>query len=135
MPEKKNRLGLDAITRQAIEIANNPEAQKFVRSAGSSSGINPEPPKEKEAPQATSLKKEWKKEKKFIVNGRLKNRQTNCGKASLIYLFNETEDWIKNHSVGSHQAVVNHLIARGIEAIEKEFNKTGAVFVDEELQK
>lgn len=134
MPEKKNKLGLDAITKQAMDIANNPEAQKFVRSAAAFSGVTPELPKEEKAVQMNLVKKGEKIEKKFIVNGRIRNRQTNCGKASLIYLFNEIEEWIKKHSVGSHQAVVNHLVAKGIEAVEKEFKKTGAVFVDEEPQ-
>ena len=118
----KNKLNLGSLKQQANQIAANQEAIDFVQGA-SSKAITP---------QAESPEK--KKERKLIVEGQLKNRSQTCIKPIQLYLRNEYAAWIQNHAVagrGGLQIMINYLVRRGIEAVEKEYTSNGMVFADE----
>jgi hypothetical protein len=72
--------------------------------------------------------------KKPLVEGHLRNRNESCHNPIQLYLRNELFDWIEQNATagrGGTQIVINYLVRRGIEAVEKEFQENGIVFADE----
>ncbi len=67
---------------------------------------------------------------RLIVEGYLKNRRDTCRPAIQFFLSNSSADWIDQHAIagrGGAQIVLNYLIQRGIEAVERDFSEKGPV--------
>jgi hypothetical protein len=128
MSERKSNLGLGGIKEQALAIANSEGAQDFVKGAM----LNTTPTKV-QAETPVPFQKA-KKQRKLVVDGHLRNRNESCHNPIQLYLRNELFDWIEQNATagrGGTQIVINYLVRRGIEAVEKEFQENGIVFADE----
>ena len=118
----KNKLNLNSLKEQANQLATNEDAKKFVQGA-KSKPISPEPKSAK-----------TNKERKLIVEGQLKNRDQTCQKPIQLYLRNEHAEWIQKHAIagrGGLQILINHLVKRGIDSVEQEYESKGIVFAED----
>jgi hypothetical protein len=119
MAGKSEKLNLGALRAKSEEIANNPEAQAFVKAAAT--------PPEKPKPQP-------KPAHKLMVIGHLQNRSERCRAPIQLHLLRESADWIDQNTLagrGGVQASINYLIRRGIQAVEEEYQAKGQMIVDE----
>ena len=56
---------------------------------------------------------------KLITTARLHDRATTT-KLTSVHIRNEVLEWIENNTTGNNQATLNHLLMRGIEAVNRE---------------
>jgi hypothetical protein len=118
---KSSKLGLDTLKEETRRITEDPQAREFVNEAQRKQH-EPAPP-----------------EKILVVEGYLKNRASACRPQQQLFLLNELADWVDSRASGGRggvQMVINYLISRGIESVEKEHrDKGGVIFVPEDWMK
>lgn len=121
---RKEKLNFKSIKEEAKKLANNESAKKFIKGARKDTDKNSEH-EDLEYSEKTI---------KLVVEGLLKNRNRICQKPMQFYIKKEVMAWINRHTAtgrGGQQIMLNFLIKKGIEAIEKEYEDSGVVFAKE----
>jgi hypothetical protein len=139
---KPGKLGFNSIRAEAEALAGNKGAQDFVQGAAPAPAAAAAKPIRAKA-GAAEARSEARPAKisssshgrKLILEGWLKDRAQNCGRPLQLYLRNALAEWIARHASGGkggQQLVINYLIERGIEAVEKDYARSGTIFVSED---
>lgn len=127
MGKDDKKLGFSSIKAEAAAVSSNKAAQEFVNAAvpavASGSVVT-----------ITTPASEPTKERMLVVEGYLKDRSETCQKPIQLYLRNPYADWMQQHASsgrGGQQILINYLIRRGIEAVERDFGDKGIIFATE----
>ncbi|NJM67556.1 MAG: hypothetical protein HC851_18730 [Acaryochloris sp. RU_4_1] len=124
-----SKMNFGSISEQARQVANDQDAQSFVRGAKNSKNEL-----ELTKPKQTTKKLSSRSTPKLVVEGYLKNRKESCGDPIQLYILNDIAQWMEDHAKagkGGNQILINYLIRKGIKAVEQEYENTGVIFASE----
>ena len=126
MAKEDKKLGFSSIKAEAAAVSSNKAAQQFVDAAATVASGS--------VVTITTSASEPSKERMLVVEGYLKDRGETCQKPIQLYLRNSYAEWMQQHASsgrGGQQILINYLIRRGIDAVERDYQQDGIIFATE----
>lgn len=123
-----NKMNFNSIVTQAESLANNEDAQAFVKAAAEKTHSVGE--------KATNKSKKSKSKGTSDNNGKLfaTCRLPRAGSTALkLFLKEDIANWLKGSSEGSSAVVINYLLRRGIDSISDELANGDVIITQDEM--
>lgn len=125
MAKTERKLGFSGIKAEAQTVSK--AAQEFVNAASPVLAVS----------ESAIAVPEPAKERMLVLEGYLKDRGESCQKPMQLYLRTTYAEWMQRHASsgrGGQQILINYLIRRGIEAVERDYDQNGILFATESTE-